>query len=299
MDLAHFGLTRRPFRPTPDTDAYFPAPTHEAALAGLWHAYEARDGLALVDGEPGTGKTIVIRKFLDRLDAAVAPVFLPSPRFLRPIDLYQAILFDHGTDYRGLSEQELRLLVTDHLLGRVAAGEPTVLVLDEAQGLGPDVLEELRLLGNIETRAAKAAFIVMAAQSGLRERLAKPELAAFAQRVAVRCKIEPLSRDDSARYLHHQVEVAGGRENLLADEALNLLTDHARGIPRVLNQAAALAFQYAETAEADSVDTEAVWEALVQLGLATGEPDAEPVVPPPKVRVGKPTKSRTTKRKAA
>ena len=298
MDLAHFGLTRRPFRPTPDTDAYYKAPTHEAALAALRHAYEARDGLALVDGEPGTGKTIIVRKFLDGLDPAVAPVFLPSPRFLRPTDLYQAILFDHGTDYRGLSEQELRLLVTDHLLGRVSAGEPTVLVLDEAQGLGPDVLEELRLLGNIETRAAKAAFIVLAAQLGLRERLAKPELAAFAQRVAVRCKIEPLSREDAGRFLHHQLEVAGGSASLLTDEALNLLTEHAHGVPRILNQAAALAFQLAGSAEAENVDTEAAWEALLQLGLATGELDAEPVTPA-KVRIGKPTKSRAAKRKAA
>jgi type II secretory pathway predicted ATPase ExeA len=264
----------------------------------LRHAYDARDGLALVDGEPGTGKTLVVRKFLDGLDPAIAPVFLPSPRFIRPTDLYQAILFDHGTDYRGLSEQELRLLVTDHLLGRVSAGEPTVIVLDEAQGLGPDILEELRLLGNIETRAAKAAFIVLAAQLGLRERLAKHELAAFAQRVAVRCKLEPLSREDAGRFIHHQLEVAGGRAGLITDEALNLLAEHAHGVPRILNQAAHLAFLLAGSAEAEGVDTEAVWEALVQLGLASGEPGAE-LVAPPKVRVGKPTKSRSTKRKAA
>jgi type II secretory pathway predicted ATPase ExeA len=297
MDLAHFGLTRRPFRPTPDTDAYFPAPAHEAALTALGRAYEARDGWALVDGEPGTGKTIVVRKFLDGLEPAVAPVFLPSSRFLRPADLYQAILFDHGAEYHGLSEQELRLRVTDHLLGRVSAGEPTVLVLDEAQGLGPDVLEELRLLGNIETRSAKAAFIVLAAQVALRERLATPDLAAFGQRIAVRCKIEPLGREDSGRFLLHQLEFAGGRAGLITDEALNLITEHGRGVPRVLNQAAALAFQLAASAEAEAVDTEAAWEALVHLGLAAAELGAEPV--PAKVRVGKPAKSRSAKRKAA
>lgn len=298
MDLAHFGLTRRPFRPTPDTDAYYPAPSHEAALAGLRHAYESSDGLALVDGEPGTGKTIVVRKFLDGLDPSVAPVFLPSPRFLRPADLYQAILFDHGTEYHGLSEQELRLRVTDHLLGRVAAGEPTVLVLDEAQGLGSDILEELRLLGNIETRATKAAFIVLAAQKELRERFTKAKLVGFAQRVAVRCKIEPLSREDSGRFLQHQLDVAGGRAGLITDEALSLLTEHARGVPRVLNQVAALAFQLAGSAEADSVDTEAAWEALLQLGLTAGVLNAEPVTPR-KVRVPRPTKPRSPKRKAA
>lgn len=298
MDLAHFGLTRRPFRPTPDTDAYFPAATHEAALAGLRRAYDARDGLALVDGEPGTGKTIVVRKFLDGLDPAVGPVFLPATRFLRPADLYQAILFDHGSDYHGLSEQELRLRVTDHLLGRVSAGEPTVIVLDEAQGLGPDVLEELRLLGNIETRSAKAAFIVLAAQLGLRERLTRPEMAPFAQRVAVRCKIEPLGREDSARFIQHQLEVVGGRPGLVADEALALLTEHASGVPRVLNQAAALAFELAGSAEAETVDTEAAWESLVHLGLVPGEPDPEPA-PRPKVRLGKPAKPRPPKRKAA
>jgi type II secretory pathway predicted ATPase ExeA len=290
MDLAHFGLTRRPFRPTPDTDAYYPAPSHEAALAALRHAYDARDGVALLDGDPGTGKTLAALKFLEGLAPDVPRVMIPAPRFARPADLFQAVLFDLGAEYRGLNEQELRLAVTEHLLSRLVEGHPTVVVLDEAQHLTADLLEEVRLLGNLETRSAKAAFVVLVGLPQLRERLARPETAAFAQRVAVRCRLEPLSAEESARYLAHHVERAGGRaEALFPDDAVGLLAARCKGLPRVLNQAAGLALGLAAAAGAEAADAEAVVEALAQLGLSADEP----TVLPPK------TKTKAPRRRAA
>jgi type II secretory pathway predicted ATPase ExeA len=297
MDLAHFGLTRRPFRSTPDTDAYYPAAPHDAALAALRCALAARDGVALLDGEPGSGKTLVALKFLEGLPADVPRVLLPAPRFAGPADLLQAILFDLGAEYRGLREQELRLAVTEQLLVNLVAGHPTVIVIDEAQHLSADVLEEIRLLGNLETRSAKAAFVVLAALPQLRERLSRPEFAAFAQRVAVRGRLEPLTLDESTRFLVHQLDVVGGSAaDLITDEALPLLAAHCKGSPRLLNQAAYLAFTLAASAGADAVDTEAAIEALAALGLAVESPSDElAVIPHP----GKPGKRRTPKRKSA
>ncbi len=297
MDLAHFGLTRRPFRPTPDTDAYFPAAAHEAALAGLRGAFAARDGLALVDGGPGSGKTLVALRFLEGLPPEVPRVLIPAARFARPAELFQAILFDLGADYRGLSEQELRLAITEQLLGGLVAGYPTVIVLDEAQHLGPDVLEEVRLLGNLETRSAKAAFVVLVAQPHLRDRVAQPEFAALAQRIAVRCRIEPLTSDESAGYIRHQLRVAGGRPDaLVTDEALALLAARCNGVTRVLNQAAAAALNLAEAAGAEGVDAEAAVEALSQLGLAADLPaDGPTLIPHP----ARPARRRSPKRKSA
>jgi type II secretory pathway predicted ATPase ExeA len=277
MNLAHFGLTRRPFRPTPDTSAYYPAAGHEAALGGLRSAFAARDGLALLDGDPGTGKTLVALRFLEGLDVAVPRVLIPAPRFVRPADFYQAILFDVGAEYRGLTEQELRLAVTEKLLVSLSEGHPTVIVLDEAQHLIADVLEEIRLLGNLETRSAKAAFVVLVAQPSLRERLAGPDLGAFAQRVAARCRVEPLSREESVEYVRHQVKVVGGHPGtIVGDEALDLLAARCKGVPRLLNQAAALAFTLAGAAGADVVDAEAAVESLDQLGLS--EPPDQPTL---------------------
>jgi type II secretory pathway predicted ATPase ExeA len=294
MDLAHFGLTRRPFRPTPDTDAYYPAAGHEAALGGLRSAFAARDGLALLDGDPGTGKTIVALRFLEGLDASVPRVLIPAPRFARPADLHQAILFDLGAEYRGLTEQELRLAVTERLLASLSEGHPTVIVLDEAQHLTADVLEEVRLLGNLETRSAKAAFVVLVAQPSLRERL--PDLAAFAQRVAARCRIEPLSREESVEYVRHQVKVAGGHPTaLVSDEALDLFATRCKGLPRLLNQAAALALTLAGAAGADGADAEAAVEALAQLGLSESSADRPTLIPHP----ARSSKRRVPKRKSA
>lgn len=295
MDHAHFGLARRPFRPTPDTDAYFPAATHEAALTGLRHAFAARDGLALLDGDHGTGKTLVALRLLEGLDAAVPRVLIPASRFARPADLHQAILFDLGAEYRGLTEQELRLAVTEKLLGQLVEGHPTVIVLDEAQHLTADLLEEVRLLGNLESRSAKAAFVVLVAQPQLRERLAAPELAAFAQRVAARCRVEPLTAEESAEFVRHQLKAAGGRPDaLVTDEALAVLAGRCKGLPRLLNQTAYLAFTLAAAAGADAVDAEAAVEALAQLGLA--EPHDEPTLIPHPAR---PTRRKAPKRKSA
>jgi type II secretory pathway predicted ATPase ExeA len=296
MDLAHFGLTRRPFRPTPDTNAYYPAAGHEAALGGLRSAYAARDGLALLDGDPGTGKTLVALRFLEGLDAAVPRVLIPAPRFTRPADLYQAILFDLGAEYRGLTEQELRLAVTEKLLDSLSEGHPTVIVLDEAQHLTTDVLEEIRLLGNLETRFAKALFMVLVAQPSLRERLGGPDLSAFAQRVAARCRVEPLSLEESVEYVRHQVKVAGGHPAaLVSDEALDLFATRCKGLPRLLNQALALAFTLAGAAEANGVDAEAAVEALSQLGLAEPPADRPTLIPHP----ARSPKRRAPKRKSA
>lgn len=295
MDLARFGLTRRPFRTTPDTGAYYPSATHETAAAALREAYSAHDGLALLDGEPGTGKTLVALRFLESLDDSITRIMLPAPRYTRPADLFQAILFDLGVDYHGLGEQELRLAVTGQLLTSLIGGGPTVMVIDEAQHLTADVLEELRLLGNLETRASKAAFIVLVALPALRERLKQPDAAVIAQRIAVRSRLEPFDASESVQYLRHRLQAAGCEaENALTDEALSILAAHGKGLPRLLNRAADLAMTLAIEAEADGVDAEAALEAIARLGLAVEEPavlphPAKPADEPP----AKPRAART------
>ncbi|MGL6097302.1 MAG: ExeA family protein, partial [Fimbriiglobus sp.] len=268
MDHTHFGLSRPPFRPTPDVDLYFPAAGHESAVAAMTTAYDDGAGIALIDGEPGTGKTLATLRFLNTLPADAPRVFLPAPRFARPADLFQAILFDFGAQYQGLSEHELRLAVTEHLLRGLTAGVQTVVVIDEAQHLGPDLLEEIRLLGNLESRAAKAVFVVLAALPVLRSRLGRADLAGFAQRLAVRPRLEPLSAEESVGFLVHHIEACGGdAAELLTDEAAELLAAGANGVPRVLYQAAAAAFALAAVGGESTVDAEAAVEALAQLGL--------------------------------
>ena len=299
MNLARFGLRRPPFPASPDVRAYVPLATHEAAVTAVRRAHAGGAGLALVDGGSGSGKSLAALRVVSDLAGSHSCLVVPAARFARPGDLFQAILFDLGAEYRGLSETELRLAVTDRLLAGLAAGRPAVVVLDEAQHLSDDALEEVRLLGNLAGPGSPAVFVLLVAQPTLRTRLGGAGLAAVADRLGARGRLEALDRDDSVRLVRGQLEAAGGEaDELIDDEAVGLLADHARGSPRLLGQSAALAFALADEAGADAVDAEAVLEAVTRLGLydpATSSELGPEVLPLP----AKPAARRSRKRKSA
>jgi type II secretory pathway predicted ATPase ExeA len=268
-----FGLRRRPFRPTPDTDAYFAAATHEAALRQLRRALDDDEGLILLTGDAGTGKTLVARRLLEGLDEPVRCVLLTNSHVARKGDLLQAILFDLGLPYQGLTEQVARLAVTESCLEHYRQGGKTLIVVDEAHHLSADVLEELRLLSNLEGKDGKAVQVLLVALPEIDAAIDEPGLLALRQRLTVRAKLGPLDPDESAEYLRHQVTTAGGKpERVFGEDVLDILSHAGGGIPRVLNQAAHLAFVLADEAGQSAVDAEAAVEAVTRLGL---DPAAE------------------------
>jgi len=287
MDWSRYNLDRQPFRPVVDTDSYFPSPSHDTALASVAAGFARRDPVVLLDGCPGVGKTLIARKWLEHLLPDVPRVVLPSARAEKPGELLQAILFDLGKSYQGLTEQELRLTVTGNLLDAATeSGYPTVLVLDEAQHLSPSALEELRLLGNLETRRGVAVFVLLVAQPMLRESLRLPGSEQFSQRIGVRAIVEPLTHQESVAYLHHQIHAAGGEvEAVFEGEAITIVASACNGVPRVLNRAASLAMELAAESGASVVDVEAALEALDRLELQSVDLDesgesADPVLLP-------------------
>jgi type II secretory pathway predicted ATPase ExeA len=279
MYASPFGLRRRPYPATPDAACYYPAPGHERALARIQAGLADGEGVVLLTGAPGTGKTLLCHGLLERLGPDAPTAFLANARLRDRASLLQAVLFELSLPYEGKTEQEMRLALTDHLLRAYAAGgRPTVLVVDEAHHLGADLLEELRLLGNLEAPGGKAVQVVLAGQPSLLTELRRPELTALRQRAAVRAALEPLTPQESADYLIHHLRLASDRPNtLLADEALEVLARATGGVPRLLNQAAHQALLLAAEAGADCVDAEAALEALAALGLdaehAPGEAD--------------------------
>lgn len=270
MYETHFGMRQRPFRASPDSACYYPATGHEAALARLLQAIEDGEGLTLVTGQPGTGKSLLCHRLLEKLGPEVTGLFVMHSRIDGRIGLLQTLLYDLALPYEGRNEQELRLCLIDFLLGQYKAGRRTVLVLDEAQYLAPDLLEELRLLGNLEASRGKALQVVLVAQPSIFDTLRRSELASFSQRLVVRVHLEPLSVAEAADYLLHQVRVCSGRtENVITDEAVEILARGTQGLPRLLNQAAHQAFVLAHAAGAQQVDAEAAMEALSLVGLDT------------------------------
>src|SRR5207245_1391846 len=147
-------------------------------------------------------------------------------------DLLQAILFDLGLPYQGLTEQVARLGVTESCLDFYDEGGKTVVVVDEAHHLAVDVLEELRLMSNLEGKDGKAVQVLLVALPVIEETLSKPALTALRQRLTVRARLEPLDPEESAEYLRHQVEAAGGNpDKLFGEDVLDILADAGRGVP--------------------------------------------------------------------
>src|SRR4051794_24743864 len=149
MHEPHFGLSRRPFPPSPDPAAYYPATGHERAIEALLAGLADGEGVVALFGGPGTGKTLVALCLAERLGDGVEVCFIPNAPQGGRAGLLQTILHDLGLPHEGRPEQELRLALVDHLLAKYREGRRTILVLDEAHSLLPEVLEEVRMLGNL------------------------------------------------------------------------------------------------------------------------------------------------------
>jgi type II secretory pathway predicted ATPase ExeA len=273
MTATRLVFQRRPFPATPDTTCYYPATSHERALARLLQGLGDGEGWALLTGEPGTGKTLLCHCLLERLGPATTTAFLTNSHLAERTDLLQAILYDLALPYEARTEQELRLRLTEFLLKSFAAGKRTVLVADEAQHLTPDLLEEIRLLGNLEAGQRKALQVVLSAQPALLQTLRRPELASLSQRLVVRARLAPLGFEEAADYLLHHLRAAGARpEAVVTEEGLEVLARGTQGVPRLLNQAAHQALLLAQEGEGASlVDAEVALEALTSLGLEAEE----------------------------
>ena len=266
--MQRFGLKRRPFPATPDSALYYPSTPHEAALTPLLRALGEDEGLLLLTGDPGSGKTLIGHVLLERLGDNTITAFLPNSHLPDRLSLLQAILFDIGVSYEGSAEQVLRLRLTEHVLKNCTEGKRAIVIIDEAHHLSADLLEELRLLGNLEAGPDKAFQSVILAQSSILETLKQPALAAWKQRLAVRAHLEPLSVEEACDYLLHHLRLAGGTpDKIIDDAALETLARGTRGIPRLLGQSAQQALTLADAADLETVDTEAALEALAKLGL--------------------------------
>ena len=271
-----FGLKHRPFPAMPDASLYYPATPHEAALAPLTRAIHDDEGLMVLTGDAGSGKTLLGQILLDRLGDGVTSAFLTNGHYADRAALLQGILFDLGLPFEDGAEQVLRLRLTDFILNNCEAGKRLVVVVDKAHHLSVDLLEELRMLGNLEAGTGKAFQAVCLAQLSIVETLKLPALTAWKQRMAVQAHLGPLGVEEAYDYLLHHLRLAGGKSPQIIDESgLEVLASATLGIPRLLNQAAHQALSLAHNAELDAVDAEAAIEALAVLGLHVDESELD------------------------
>src|SRR5271168_4665246 len=236
MYKSFFGLKESPFNANPDPRFLYLTNQVEEALTGLMYGIQTRKGFITLTGEVGTGKTTLVNRLLDWLHHRRArTAFLFNSR-MNTNQLFDFILaeFDITCDSRSKSQQLLKL--NHWLLDRYRAGETVVLILDEAQNLTFPVLEEVRLITNLETSTDKLLQIVLSGQPELEDKLKLPQLRQLRQRITLRCKTEPLTAEQTFDYIAERLRIAGaGATPIFGKEAVEAVHVYSLGIPRVVN----------------------------------------------------------------
>jgi general secretion pathway protein A len=236
MYKTFFGLKENPFNVNPDPRFLYLMQHTQEALACLTYGIETRKGFILLTGEVGTGKTTLLNKLLDWLrEQNIATAFVFNPR-LSVTQFFDFMMTDFGIPCDTRIKSQMLLSLNHWLLERYQAGERAVLIVDEAQNLSPEMLEEIRLLTNLETSTEKLLQIVLCGQPELHQKLVQPELRQLRQRITLRAKTRPLTLEETRGYIAERLRTAGGQpEEIFSPEAVDMLHRHAGGIPRVTN----------------------------------------------------------------
>jgi general secretion pathway protein A len=236
MYNAFFGFTQNPFNMSPDPSFLFRSTQHEEALANLIYGVQSRKGFIVLTGEVGTGKTTMLeclRDFLNSQQIAFASLFNSR---LTVEQFFEMLSYDLDLRCNRHSKTEVLLALNNMLLERASAGRTTVLIVDEAHNLEWDVLEEIRLLGNLENRRGKLLQIILAGQQELDRKMEAPEFRQLKQRIALRCVLRGFDAGEAAAYVNSRMARAGVKDQtIISPEIIQEMHFRSQGIPRVIN----------------------------------------------------------------
>ena len=236
MYESFYGLKESPFNVTPDPQFIYLGEKHREALAQLLYGVNEKKGFILITGEIGTGKTTLIRYLLGKLSGSnnTRAAFLFNPK-LSVHDFFQYILKDWGIAVQGNSKGDCLHTLNQELLRAYKNGENFILIVDEAQGLNPALLEEIRLLSNLETSKAKLLQIVLIGQPELNKVLRQPNFRQLRQRINLRYHLRPLSKKETGEYIKKRLTVAGAKDPIFTKKAIEEVYRISGGIPRLIN----------------------------------------------------------------
>jgi general secretion pathway protein A len=240
----YYGFVEKPFSLTPDPKYLYKSESHANAFDLLQYGVRRREGFVVVTGDIGTGKTTLCRAILDHLDHRTFTALVLNP-FITEEDLLRMILQDFGVVSReevkrgrlaGITKQELIDTLNDFLLALLPLGASALVIIDEAQNLPRQVLEQIRILSNLETDKEKLLQIVLVGQSNLKDVLRAPELRQLDQRISIRYELRPLNREETSAYVAHRLTIAGGGAAVnFTPTALELVHRCTGGVPRLIN----------------------------------------------------------------
>ncbi len=271
MYKTFYKLRRNPFEITPDPSFLFLTRRHREALAALYYGVCRRKGFVVLTGEVGTGKTLLISYLLRVLkDSSVACAYVFNGR-LSPLEFLQYVAADLGLTVSGKNKAELLHELNHYVLARYRQKLTTVIVVDEAHSLSTDVLEELRLLTNLETAEQKLLQILLVGQPELAARLDSFDLRQLKQRVSLRAHLEPLDLEETRGYIQRRLRVAGGclEDNLIPDPTIEAVYRCSGGIPRLINTLCENALITSYARQLTSIPPEIIEETADDLCLAS------------------------------
>lgn len=266
MYQSYFGLREMPFNITPNPDFLFRSPTHEEALQHLRYGISERKGFIVLTGEVGCGKTTLSRALLTELDPELYDSALILNTRISEGQLVKAILNELGVETKAQSKVDLFDTLYTTLFYRISEGRQIVVIIDEAQNLPEEVLEQVRLLSNLEADDQKLMQIILIGQPELDARLRKKSLRQLRQRILVYYKLLPLNFQETKRYIEHRLSLAGASgEPLVSPLALRMIHRKSRGIPRLINNLCDKAFLAAFAREREAVGTREVRRAYREM----------------------------------
>jgi len=235
MYEAFYGFREKPFSIIPDPGFLYFSPKHRMAFDLLEYGLMNQAGFNVITGEIGTGKTTLIRHLLGQMGPDVT-VGLISNTHQSFGELLQWILFAFNLEYRGKEKVEMFHTFLDFLVQQYGQGKRAVLIVDEAQNMSAETLEELRMLSNVNADKDQVLQVILVGQAGLRDTLRRPDLEQFAQRIAVDYHLEALNQDETRTYIRHRISVAGvDNPELFEDAACVAVYQHSQGVPRLIN----------------------------------------------------------------
>ena len=231
----HFGLIRPPFELSPDPAFLFLGKAHREGLATLVYGVQSGKGFVMLTGEVGTGKTTLLHALLAQLESNIHSAFIFNPR-LEPLDFFRVLFEELEIEPKGESKAEYLLQLNDFLIQRLRDNERTLLIIDEAQNLSAEMLEEVRLLSNLETSSSKLIQIMLVGQPELKEMLRRPDLRQLKQRIALSQHLRPFNESEMREYIEHRLRKAGftGRR-IFKRDALKSIFHFSEGTPRLIN----------------------------------------------------------------
>ena len=267
----HYGLVRSPFEMTPDPAFLYLGDAHREGLATLVYGVRARKGFTLLTGEVGTGKTTLLHALLSQLDRDTLSAFIFNPR-LQPLDFFRMMFDELGIEKECRTKADYLLALNHFLIERLEQDQATLLIVDEAQNLSAEMLEEIRLLSNLETPTSKLIQIMLVGQPELWEMLSRPELRQLRQRIVLRHQLRPFTQRETADYVEERLRLAGYTgKGLFKKSALEELYRVTGGTPRLINIVCDGALLLGFGRDLEVLGSDAIREVARDLDLAAPE----------------------------